>query len=40
MVCTLSKEALHIPDQHFMQALKAIENALESQLKCITGIRA
>jgi len=37
MVRILSKEALHIPDQHLLHVLKAFENALESQLKCITG---
>jgi len=29
MARTLSKEALHIPDQHLLQVLKAFENAQE-----------
>jgi len=37
MVRTLSKEALHTPNQRLLQVLKAFENALESQLKYITG---
>jgi len=40
MVRTLSKEALHISNQHLLQVLKAFENELESQLKYITGDRA
>ena len=40
MVCTLSKEVLHIPDQHLLEVLKAFKDALESQLKYITGNRA
>jgi len=40
MVPTLSKEALHTPDQCLLQVLKAFENALESQLKYFTGNRA
>jgi len=39
MVRTLSKEALYIPNQRLLQVLKAFENALESQLKYITGDR-
>jgi len=37
MVLTLSKEALHTPDQYLLHVLKAFENALESQLKYTTG---
>ena len=40
MVHTLSKEALHIPDQRLLQVLKVFENAQELQLKYITGNRA
>jgi len=40
VVRTLSKEALHIPDQRLLQVLKAFENAKELQLKYITGNRA
>jgi len=40
MVHTLSKEALHIPNQRLLQVLKTFENALELQLKYITGDRA
>jgi len=40
MVHTLSKEALHIPNQRLLQVLKTFEIALGSQLKYITGDRA
>jgi len=33
-------KALHIPDQRFLQVLKAFKNAQELQLNYITGNRA